>query len=164
MSRGDLNIMLNCINIIRTKMIQTIRTLSDAIFSLLKDDPVRPKIPHSERIGKNKDIFVLRGIGEKVTAITCVSYQDFVPTGEFELFSECNDPNIAIFYTIWSYAPGSGRRLIFESLNSIQKEHPEITRFLTLSPKSEMAEKFHLRNGAKVFRVNDETINYEYSQ
>jgi hypothetical protein len=149
---------------IRARMIQTIRTLSDAIFSLLKDDPVRPKIPHSQRIGKNKDIFVLRGIGEKVTAITCVSYQNFVPTGEFELFSECDDPNIAIFYTIWSYAPGSGRRLIFEALDSIQKDQPKITRFLTLSPKSEMAEKFHLRNGAKVFRVNDETINYEYSQ
>jgi hypothetical protein len=27
-----------------------------------------------------------------------------------------------------------------------------------------MARRFHLKNGANVFRVNDESVNYEYIQ
>jgi hypothetical protein len=37
-----------------------------------------------------------------------------------------------------------------------------IKRFVTLSPKTEMAKRFHLKNGAIVFRENEETVNYEY--
>jgi hypothetical protein len=33
---------------------------------------------------------------------------------------------------------------------------------VTLSPKTDMARKFHLKNGAKIFRENEETVNYEY--
>jgi hypothetical protein len=41
---------------------------------------------------------------------------------------------------------------------------PEITRFITLSPKTEMAKRFHTKNGAGVYRENDETVNYEYEE
>jgi hypothetical protein len=33
---------------------------------------------------------------------------------------------------------------------------------VTLSPKTEMARKFHLKNGAEVFRENPDTVNYLY--
>jgi hypothetical protein len=33
---------------------------------------------------------------------------------------------------------------------------------VTLSPKTEMARKFHTSNGAKTLKENDETVNYEY--
>ena len=37
-----------------------------------------------------------------------------------------------------------------------------LKRFVTLSPKTELAKRFHLKNGAIVYRENDETVNYEY--
>jgi hypothetical protein len=128
----------------------------------LNEDPVRPSIPKTSRIGLNRDIFVLRNEQDQVQAITCVSYQNSVPTTEQELFTESNEPDVAVFYTIWSYAPGAGRTLIFNAVSHIKENKPEIKRFVTLSPPTTMARKFHLKNGAVVFRENIETVNYEY--
>ena len=111
-------------------MIRTIKELTDKFFEFLIDDPVRPNIPHVDRIGKNRDIFVFRNEQDEVKAMTCVSYQNTIPTKESELFEKVNNPDIAVFYTIWSYAPGSGRRLIFEALNSIQKEYAWVVCYL----------------------------------
>lgn len=143
-------------------MIQTIKTITEQFLALLLDDPVRPTIPHLERVGENKDIFVFRDDDENIKAITCVSYQCNVPTTESELFEKCSAPTVAVFYTIWSYAPGAGRQLIFDAVEYIKENKKEITRFVTLSPKTDMARKFHTRNGAIVFRDNPETVNYEY--
>jgi hypothetical protein len=41
-------------------------------------------------------------------------------------------------------------------------ERPEVTTYVTLSPKTEMARKFHLKNGAEVFQENETTVNYLY--
>jgi hypothetical protein len=142
-------------------MLHLIRDYADRFFSFLLEDPVRPQIPTEQRVGTNRDIFVLHE-ADRVDAITCVSYQNCVPERETELFTP-GDANIAVFYTIWSYRPGAGRELILDSVRKIRNDHPEITRFVTLSPKTEMAERFHLRNGAQIFKVNDDTINYEYS-
>ena len=141
-------------------MLHLIRDIADYFFQFLKEDPVRPAIPTERRVGNNRDIFVLHQ-DQKVDAITCVSYQADVPTSEHELFRD-GDPIVAVFYTIWSYRPGAGRELIMDSVRRIQQDHPEIQRFVTLSPKTEMAERFHLRNGARIYKVNDDTINYEY--
>lgn len=143
-------------------MLYVLKNLTDKFFNSLLDDPVRPTIPQAERIGINKDVFVYRSEDNIAKAITCVSYQQTIPTKESELFEACTDPNTAVFYTIWSYAPGAGRTLIFECVKHIKETRPEITRFVTLSPKTEMAKRFHLKNGAIVFRGNDETVNYEY--
>jgi uncharacterized protein YuzE len=143
-------------------MLHIIKTITDSFFNLLNEDPVRPNIPTTERVGDNKDIFVLRDINGKVLAITCVSYQTNVPVNEFELFEKVNYPEIAVFYTIWSYAPGAGGTLIFDAVSHIENNMRYIKRFVTLSPKTEMAKRFHLKNGAVVFRENEETVNYEY--
>jgi hypothetical protein len=37
-----------------------------------------------------------------------------------------------------------------------------LNRLVTLSPLTEMAEKFHLRNGAKLIQKNETTQNFEY--
>ena len=142
-------------------MIHIIKSITDSFFSLLSEDPVRPEIPFVERIGDNKDVFVLRE-NDKTMAITCVSYQDFVPEAEQELFNTTNTPTVAVFYTIWSYAPGSGRQLIFDAVEHIKENRKEIGRFVTLSPKTETAKRFHLRNGAMIFRENEKTVNFEY--
>ena len=143
-------------------MLHLIQDLTDRFVDLLNQDPVRPHIPHAERIGNNKDIFVLRGDDDNAKAIVCVSYQDSIPTGEHELFKLSADPSVAVFYTIWSYAPGAGRELIFNAVKHIKQYKPHITQFVTLSPQTEMARKFHLKNGAIVFRENQESVNYQY--
>lgn len=145
-------------------MLHLIELLTDRFFEFLKDDPVRPHIPHAGRVGNNKDIFVLRDIDDTVKAITCVSYQDFVPVSESELFSVSQHPTIAVFYTIWSYKPGAGRALIFDAVSHIKLKRPEIETFVTLSPHTEMARRFHHKNGAVTLRTNADTVNYQYMQ
>jgi hypothetical protein len=129
---------------------------------LLNQDPVRPHIPHTQRLGDSKDIFVLRDDENKAKAITCVSYQQSIPTSESELFID-GHADTAVFYTIWSYVPGAGKALIFDAVKHIKENKPEIKRFVTLSPKTEMAKKFHHKNGAITFRENQESVNYEYT-
>jgi hypothetical protein len=144
-------------------MLYLIKEAADNLIKFLTEDPVRPHIPQCDRIGENKDIFVLRE-DDKVNAITCVSYQSSVPENESGLFEKCNEPNVAVFYTIWSYQPGAGRQLILDSVKYIQETNKNITRFVTLSPKTEMAKRFHLKNGAVIFRENEESVNYEYQE
>lgn len=143
-------------------MLHLIKSNSDQFFDLLTQDPVRPNIPTDFRIGDNRDIFVLKNEDGTVRAITCVSYQDEVPSTEVELFRDQLEPTVAIFYTIWSYVPGAGRALIFNAVDYIKQNKPGIARFITLSPPTEMARRFHTKNGAVVFRTNTETVNYEY--
>jgi len=143
-------------------MLYLIQTLGDKFLDFLSQDPVRPHIPAESRVGNNKDIFVLRSDDDTVSAITCVSYQNSVPEAESELFSATGDPDTAVFYTIWSYKPGAGKELLKSSVAHIKEHRPNIRRFVTLSPKTEMAKRFHIKNGAITFRENLETTNYEY--
>ena len=143
-------------------MIHLIKDIADSFLSLIKDDPVRPNIPKESRVGDNKDIFVLKDESDDVKAIVCVSYQSEVPVDERGLFKIDGEPIVAIFYTVWSYDKGSGRQVIFDAVDYIKKNKPNINRFVTLSPKTEMARRFHLKNGATIFRENETTVNYEY--
>jgi hypothetical protein len=49
-----------------------------------------------------------------------------------------------------------------QTVEQIKEKFPTITRFVTLSPKTEMARRFHHKNGAVTFRENQESVNYEY--
>lgn len=142
-------------------MIHLIKDYSDKFTKFITEDPVRPHIPVSKRFGCDKDIFVLKEI-DLAHAITCVSYNITVPCCEQELFEASNKHLVATFYTVWSYKPGAGRQLIMDSVNYIKENKPAIKRFVTLSPKTEMAKRFHLKNGAIILRENVDTINYEY--
>lgn len=141
-------------------MLHIIQNTNDLLIEKIKDDPIRPHIPVNTRIGNNKNIFVLLD-NLAVNAITCVSYNSLVPKTEQELFTE-DTASIAIFYTIWSYVPGAGRQLILDSVNYIKTNNPNIKRYVTLSPKTDMAKRFHLKNGAFILRENLNTVNYEY--
>ena len=44
------------------------------------------------------------------------------------------------------------------------KESHHIDRLITLSPLTDMARKFHLKNGAKEVQVNLTTQNFEYER
>jgi len=143
-------------------MLHLIETLGDKFLDFLSQDPVRPHIPAEQRVGDNRDIFVLRSCSDEARAITCVSYQNSVPETESDLFTMTSEPDTAVFYTIWSYKPGAGKKLLVSAVAHIKQHRPNIKRFVTLSPKTEMAKRFHTNNGAITFRENVETTNYEY--
>lgn len=142
-------------------MLSFITDISNPLLEYLKDDPVRPDIPREFRVAKNRFVGVLGT--ETPTAMVCVSLQDFVPSSVDDLGQETDSPTTAIFYTIWSYVPGAGQSLLFKTVEQIKELFPTVTRFVTLSPKTEMARRFHTKNGAIIFRENDSTINYEYN-
>ena len=141
-------------------MLTCITQVDDPLLIYLKDDPVRPEIPAEFRVAVNR--FVLALVEDQVRAMVCVSLQNTVPTVVEDLGSTNLDVDTAIFYTIWSYAPGAGTELLLSAVDNIRERYPEIKRFVTLSPKTEMARRFHIKNGAVVFRENTDTINYEY--
>ena len=142
-------------------MIHLIKDYSDKFIKFITEDPVRPHIPVSKRFGSDKEIFVLKD-SDIAQAITCVSYNNNVPCCEQDLFKLSDKHLVATFYTVWSYKPGAGRQLILDTVEYIKDNKPNIKRFVTLSPKTEMAKKFHLKNGAIILRENGDTINYEY--
>jgi Malonyl-CoA decarboxylase C-terminal domain len=142
-------------------MLHTITTISDDLATLIKDDPVRPEIPLSDRINSNSRIYMLKD-GDETLAVTCVKFLETIPSAVDELVITIGSATTAVFYTIWSYTAGAGRQLIVEAQRSIELEFPEIQTYVTLSPKTEMARRFHLKNGARELRENSDTVNYIY--
>lgn len=137
-----------------------VKDQDDPLIALIKDDPVRPEIPAHQRINARKEIIVLKENNEPA-AVVCVSYHDFVPAMPNDLFLG-NAGSIAVFYTIWSYKPGAGTRLISQVKDFIKSQHPEINRFVTFSPLTDVAKNFHLKNGASLLQTNLTSANYEY--
>lgn len=142
-------------------MLKIVTDLNDPNLLLSKDDPVRPHIPLDFRVGKNR--FLVCSIDSKPNAVVCVSLQDSIPDSELNLGSDVDFPTVAVFYTIWSYQPGAGAKLLLDTLDYIRQTYPGVSKFVTLSPKTKVAERFHIRNGATILRENDDTINYEYA-
>ncbi len=143
-------------------MLHVIQDLQDNLLNLIKDDPVRPEIPAEQRVNANSKIFVLKDDNDQPIAVTCVKFLEIIPKTVDDLADTVVNTNTAVFYTIWSYAQGAGRRLIEEAQEQIRQEHPEVDTYVTLSPKTEMARRFHLKNGAEVFQENETTVNYLY--
>jgi hypothetical protein len=142
-------------------MLHTITTITDDLETLIKDDPVRPEIPLTDRVNVNSRMYVLKN-GDKTEAVTCVKFLNIIPEAVEDMAGLVESATTAVFYTIWSYAAGAGRTLIQEAQKSIESEFPGIQTYVTLSPKTEMAKRFHLKNGAGVYRENSTTINYIY--
>ena len=120
---------------------------------LFKDDPVRPNLNPKFRLTENRVNFLLTQDFTKPCAIICVAFTKDIPKTEkqLEMYS-INKLSVnydkAIFYTIWSYSKGSGKDILFNTVFWLKKNKPEIKRYITMSPKTEMARNFHLKNGA----------------
>lgn len=143
-------------------MLHIVRELTDEFVAYLKDDPVRPEIPPEHRVNENSRIYVLKDEANQPLAVTCVKFLNTVPESVEDLADNVVNTTTAVFYTIWSYAAGAGRELIVNAQQSIREEFPDITTYVTLSPKTEMARRFHLKNGAVVHRENATSVNYLY--
>jgi hypothetical protein len=143
-------------------MLHQINDLTDELLRLIKDDPVRPEIPLEQRVNGNSKIYVLQNDQGDPIAVTCVKFLSDIPKSVNELTDLAVNSSTAVFYTIWSYAAGAGRDLIMAAQKDIEETKPEVKTFVTLSPKTEMARKFHHKNGATTFRENEDSINYLY--
>lgn len=143
-------------------MLHFIKDLSHKLLEFIKDDPVRPEIPTEFRVSDGRMVAALAESESEPHAMVCVSFHDFVPADVNDLNNTTQVPTTAVFYTIWSYKAGKGQQLLREAVKGIQEQYPSVTRFVTLSPKTELARRFHLKNGAIIFRENVETVNYEY--
>lgn len=144
-------------------MLSIITQITEEIQELIKDDPVRPEIPLEQRINAQSKIYVLKDDGTgRPSAVVCVKFLPKIPESVDELLNTVNGSSTAVFYTIWSYAQGAGRSLIEQAQQQIKQDRPEVTTFVTLSPKTEMARKFHHKNGATTYRENADSVNYLY--
>jgi len=144
-------------------MLHIITSLADPLLALLADDPVRPEIAREFRVSDVSEVIVDQDEYGKPTAVVCVLYRDSVPRSREELLEFASyEPHVAVFYTIWSYQPGAGRKLIVSARKQIQSSRSNITKYVTLSPPTEMARVFHLRNGAQVLNINEDSVNYSY--
>ena len=132
-------------------------------FPQIYDDPVRPELTMDFRMRWGRENYALVDDDESVAGVICVGYTTSIPRTLEDLtkFGSYTG-NHAVFYTVWSYRKGAGRQIVLETKARIQAEKPYVKTFVTLSPKTEMARKFHLKNGAEVFRENPDTVNYLY--
>jgi hypothetical protein len=67
------------------------------------------------------------------------------------------EQNTMVFYTIWSYSRGAGRQLLNQVAEHARDTRDDIWHWVTLSPLTDIAERFHLKNGATkhaVFKHN----------
>jgi hypothetical protein len=138
-----------------------LRSQTDPLTRVIKDDPVRPHIPLEQRINDAAEILILRA-GEEVLAATCMQWLSEIPADEQDLIGMGKDKNVAVFYTIWSYSPGAGAALLRQAAEWLLNDYPTIKSIVTLSPPTEMARKFHLKNGATVHKTNETSVNYKY--
>ena len=92
----------------------------------------------------------------------CCAFTEEVPANiqELDIFTSSSG-KIAIPYTVWSKERGAGRKIIEKVLEFAKKT--KIDRVVTLSPLTEMARNFHLKNSAVELRINQNTVNFEYS-
>jgi hypothetical protein len=138
-----------------------VRDINDPLTSVIKDDPVRPHIPLSQRINDTAEILLLKA-GDQILAATCMAWLSDIPQNEQDLIDMLHQKDVAVFYTIWSYSPGAGATLLREAAKWLKEEFTDLKAIVTLSPQTEMARKFHLKNGASVHRENTTSVNYRY--
>lgn len=129
---------------------------------LCRDDPVRPELRGQFRSTKHREMYYT---GEtevgKVKAVICTAFVNKIPTTVDELLKS-SEGKIAVLYSVWSYkmVPKAGRDIVFEVLNMCKERG--CTKFVTMSPKTPKARRFHENNGAVCIAENEETDNFEY--
>jgi len=138
----------------------------------IKEDPVRPELNIVFRRSYGRKIFGVK-YKKEISAIMCFGFTNEIPTSVKELDLMTRDAylksaqrdqkigKIAIAYTIWSKKKGGGKLIVKEVFKMIKKSN-HLNRLVTLSPLTEMARNFHLKNGAIELQVNEESQNFEY--
>ena len=136
------------------------------------EDPVRPELDNEFRTSYGRKIFGVK-YNNEIHAVMCFAFTNKIPktVRELDLLSkdaflqsanrDQKNGKIAIAYTVWSTKKGGGKLIVKEVFKVIKKSN-HLNRLVTLSPLTDMARKFHLRNGAVEIKVNESTQNFEY--
>ena len=139
----------------------------------IEKDPVRPELDLEFRTSYGRKIYGVKYKNE-IHAVMCFAFTNKVPKDVVQLDKFSHDAflqstqrgqnvgQIAIAYTVWSKKKGGGKLIVKEVFKKIKKSN-HLNRLVTLSPLTEMATKFHTRNGAKLLQVNETTQNFEYT-
>jgi len=139
----------------------------------ITEDPVRPELSMEFRKSYGRRILGLKDEAGDTAAIICIAFTNEVPASVEEMALMSHDAynqsilrgglvgRIAIAYTVWAKKKGGGKHILNEVYKKFKREH-HIERLITLSPLTEMAERFHIKNGAKLLRRNEDTQNFEY--
>ena len=139
----------------------------------ITEDPVRPELSMEFRKSYGRRILGLKDEAGDTAAIICIAFTNEVPASVEEMALMSHDAynqsilrgglvgKIAIAYTVWARKKGGGKHILNEVYKKFKREH-HIDRLITLSPLTDMAERFHLMNGAKLLRKNETTQNFEY--
>ena len=126
-------------------------------------DPVRPELDVEFKTAPGRGVFGLLGEDGEWKAFLCYARTSNVPGSVEELSNMTSiGGDIVIPYTVWSHERGAGRTIIAKVLQFAKNIDTTIKRVVTLSPLTEMARKFHIRNNATIFKVNETTVNFEY--
>jgi hypothetical protein len=161
-----------------------IKLNAEAHLYLIKDDPVRPDLFAKDEQRFKDPFHVYAEVNEEtgeIAAVVCVLVCKFVPQYEEQIKAiaagkiekidailktkeEMRGPlgTVVCPYSIWSYQRGHGRKLINHLLEAAPILHPEVDAVITMSPHTDTAMEFHLKNGADIFSINTDSVNYEY--
>ena len=135
-------------------------------------DPVRPELDNFFRTSYGRKIYGVK-YKDEIHAVMCFAFTNKIPKNVKELDLLSKDAflqsaqrgqkigKIAIAYTVWSTKKGGGKLIVKEVFKIIKKSN-HLNRLVTLSPLTEMARNFHLRNGAVEVQINETTQNFEY--
>ena len=136
-------------------------------------DPIRPELDNEFRTSYGRKIYGVKYQNE-IHAVMCFAFTNQIPKTVYELDifsrdaflqSATRDQNvgkIAVAYTVWSKKKGGGKLIVKEVFKMV-KQSNHLNRLITLSPLTEMARNFHLKNGASEIQVNETTQNFEYN-
>ena len=138
------------------------------------EDPVRPELNNEFRTSYGRKIYGVNYKGE-IYAVMCFAFTNQIPKSVKDLDKLSKDAflqsalrdqkvgKIAVAYTVWSKKKGGGKLIVKQVFKMIKKSN-HLNRLITLSPLTEMATKFHFRNGAKLLHINETTQNFEYKE
>ena len=124
----------------------------------IKDDPIRPTLSYAWRVSVGEMYYI--GEQDDPSAIVCVAMTTYIPKDAREI-ALSKRGLYAITYSVWSYKKGAGRQIIMDLRDLAIYSGWE--RLVTMSPKTDMAHKFHIKNGAFLIKQNETTRNYEYA-
>ena len=168
-------------NFILIKDVKTKQKIKESKYELIelpyidvKEDPVRPELDLQFRQSYGRKIYGLKDDVGEISAVMCFAFTNQVPKTVEEMESMSYDAalqsihragvqgSIAIAYTVWAKKKGGGRAIVNEVYKMVKKSN-HLNRLITLSPLTDMARNFHIKNGAKELQVNDTTQNFEYA-
>ena len=127
------------------------------------DDPVRPELDNTFRTTKGRKIFGLK-YKDEIEGVVCLAFTNELPATvkELDLMSvDEKNSQIAVAYTLWSLKKGAGKKIMKELLKYMKKQN-NIDSIMTLSPLTPVATHYHIRNGAKLIKINPTTQNFQY--